>query len=56
MKQYEYKVIKLKQLATFSPEKYRKNLEEQLNEYGKDGWEMCSHKDYLIFLKRELLK
>lgn len=54
MKQYEYKVVLLKIPTTFSENKMYKSIEIQINEYGKQGWELCSVDKHLAYLKREL--
>ncbi|MCY6354831.1 DUF4177 domain-containing protein [Clostridium sp. ZS2-4] len=56
MKKYEYKVVPVKIPITFSEEKRYKSLEEQLNKYGKSGWELCSLVNRLVVFKRELTK
>lgn len=56
MKEYEYKVVKLELNAFSSQEKMLKRLEEQLNQYGKSGWILCSMQSNLAYLRRELTK
>jgi hypothetical protein len=50
MKTFEYKVEKMPGRATL------KDVEEVLNAYGKDGWELCSTEYGAFMLKREVIK
>jgi predicted GTPase len=56
MKKYEYKVVMLRMPATLSQEKFSRIIEEQLNELGEEGWELCSVQNRSAYLKRELLE
>lgn len=54
MKSVEYKVVRLKWKFSFNDELKLKNLENQLNNFGVDGWEVAYINLFLniVILKR----
>ena len=57
MKKYEYKVVTIATAFAMNTKQYEKmalDFETQLNELGREGWEMVQTKDSMFFFKREL--
>lgn len=57
MKQYEYMVvqiqIELKSIFKSDKTRYNKELADQLNTYGKEGWELAGVDGTWFYFKRE---
>lgn len=56
MKKYEYKVIPIATIATWTQKQYEtvaQEFEAQLNELGAEGWELVQRVDGFFFFKRE---
>lgn len=57
MKKFEYKVLTIAvnfAITTHQYESMVKEIEDQLNELGKEGWEFVQKKDAMFFFKREI--
>ena len=57
MKKYEYKVVTIATAFAMNTKQYEKmalDFETQLNDLGREGWELVQRKDSMFFFKREL--
>ena len=58
MKQYEYRVeqieIGIKSILKHDKSKHNKYIEEKLNSFGKEGWELAGVDGTWFYFKREL--